>query len=149
VVNDTTTGSDGIANNTQWSIKANFQVGNTVFGDRTYTVDSVGNSVLLGKAWISTAADSKSYTGSPLATFTANGTFLYLVIDDRYNGTSGRPAFLTDAAFTDQGYNVVVRQSATATFPYSVWRKAITPGSAISLPTINASTAPCYFVIVQ
>jgi glucose/arabinose dehydrogenase len=136
-------------NKDKWSIQSNFQVGVVPFGDRTYTIDSVGNSAILGGPWIRTAADSKNYPTNPLATFTANGSFVYLVIDDRWNGTTGRPAWLTDAAFTDQGYNVVVRQSATATFPYSVWRKSITSGSTVSLPAMGATTAPAYFVIVK
>jgi hypothetical protein len=49
----------------------------------------------------------------------------------------------------DQGYDVVIRQSATSTFPYSVWRKPATAGSTVSLPRINSSVAPCYLVIVQ
>jgi uncharacterized repeat protein (TIGR03806 family) len=133
----------------KWAIQSNFQVGAVSFGDRTYTVDSVGNSAILGGPWIRTAADSKNYASNPLATFTANGSFVYLVIDDRWNGTTGRPSWLTDAAFTDQGYNVVVRQSSTQTFPYSVWRKAITSGSTVNLPALGGSTAPAYFVIVK
>ena len=148
VVNDTTLGGDGIANNTQWSVQSNFQTGAVCFGDRTYTVDSIGNAVLTGKAWIKTAADSKSYAEDPLASFTVTGSYVYLLIDDRHN-VSGRPAWLTDAAFVDQGYDVVIRQSPTATFPYSVWRKSVTSGSAVNLPMMNTSAAPAYIVVVE
>jgi hypothetical protein len=135
-------------NKDKWSVQSNFQVGNTAFGDRTYTIDSVGNAVLLGKAWIRTAADSKNYTVNPLATFTVGGTFVYVAVDNRHNGTSGKPAFL-DATWTDQGFDVVIRQSSTSTFPYSVWRKSVTSGSTVSLPAVGSSTAPCYLVLVQ
>src|SRR5262249_8672519 len=78
-------------NRNKWSIKANFQVGASPFGDRTYTVESVGGSAILGGAWIQTAADSKNYTGNPLATFTVGGSFVYLLVDDRWNGGGTRP----------------------------------------------------------
>jgi hypothetical protein len=140
-------------NKDKWSVQSNFQVGVMTFpfGDRTYTVDSVSvaNSAILGGAWVRTAADSKNYPTSPLATFTASGSFVYLVIDDRWNGTGVRPAWLTDPGFMDQGYNVIVRQSSTQTFPYSVWAKSITGTTMVSLPAMGATTAPAYFVIVK
>jgi hypothetical protein len=137
-------------NKDKWSIQSNFQMGNVLFGDRTYTIDVVPSAgmVLLGKPWIRTAADSKNYTVNPLATFTINGTFVYLLVDNRHNGTGGKPAFL-DATWTDQGYDVTIRQSSTATFPYSVWRKSVTSGSTVNLPAIGTATAPCYIAIVQ
>ena len=88
-------------------------------------------------------------TGNPLATFKVNGSFVYLIIDDRWNGTGTRPPWLTDAAFVDQGFNVIVRQSSTATFPYSVYRKPFTSGSTVNLPPLGGTTAPAYFVIVK
>jgi hypothetical protein len=137
-------------NRDKWSIQSNFQVGNVAFGDRTYTVDAVpaAGNVLLGKSWIRTAADSKSYTGNPLATFTITGTFVYLAVDNRHNAANGKPAFL-DASWTDQGYDLTIRQTGTSTFPYSVWRKSVTSGSMVSLPPIGTSAAPCYFAVVQ
>ncbi len=51
--------------------------------------------------------------------------------------------------FTDQGFDVTVRQSSTLTFPYSVWRKSITAGSTVSLPAVNSTMAPFYLVVVQ
>jgi hypothetical protein len=147
VVNDTATtnppaGSDGIANANQWSIRTNLQTGDTAFGDRAYTVN-LGNSGLAGKPWVRTAADSKSYAGTPLATFTVTGSFVYLLVDDRHN-----TAFLTNAGYTDQGTNASVLEGST-TRPYSVWRKAVTSGSTVTLPTIGSATAPCYIVVVQ
>jgi hypothetical protein len=152
VVNDTAAtnppaGSDGIPNSQQWSVQANFQAGATAFGDRTYTV-STSNAALNGKPWIRTAADSKNYTGEPLASFTLTGSAVFLIVDDRYNGANGRPTFLPDTTWVDQGYDVVIRQSATATFPYSVWRKSF-PSGTINLPHIGSATAPCYLVVVE
>jgi hypothetical protein len=140
----------GACNRDKWSVQAGLQVGATVFGDRTYTLDSVpaGGSGLLGKPWIRTAADSKSYTVNPLATFGFTGSFVTLLVDNRHNDASGKPVFL-DASWVDQGYDVVIRQSSTATFPYSVWRKAVATGTTVSLPAVGTTAAPCYFVVVQ
>lgn len=152
VVNDTGLGNDGIANNTQWSVRSNLAVGDVAFGDRTFTIAAVANSALLTRRWIRTAADSKSYapTSPPLATFTlVGGTTVYLAIDNRHNAAGGRPAWLTDPGFTDEGSDIVVRQSSTSTFPYSVWKKTVAAGSTVTLPTINSSAAPGYLVIVE
>jgi hypothetical protein len=150
VVNDTATtnppaGSDGIANSTQWSVQANFAQNATVFGDRTYTVSAIGNAALAGKPWIRTAADSKNYTPTtpPLATFTVTGTFVNLYVDDRHATT-----FLTGNGFTDTGVNATVMENSTPR-TYSIWRKAYTSGSTVTLPTIGSTTAPCYFVVVE
>jgi hypothetical protein len=153
-VNDTATtnppaGTDGIANSLQWSIQTNFQNNVVAFGDRTVKVTSVPTAanVLLGKAWIRTAADSKNYAGTPLATFTTGGSSVYLAVDNRYNGTGTRPTWL-DATYVDQGYDITITEGTTAR-PYSVYRKTVMVGSTVILPTINATTAPCYIVIVQ
>jgi fibronectin type 3 domain-containing protein len=152
VVRDTATtnppaGTDGIANSLQWSIQSNFQVNVTAFGDRTVKVTAVpaAASVLLGKAWIRTAADSKNYSSSPLATFMVGSSFVYLAVDNRHN-TGAKPAWL-DATYTDQGYDITITEGTTAR-PYSVYRKPVVAGSTVTLPTINATTAPCYIVIV-
>jgi cellulose 1,4-beta-cellobiosidase len=155
VVNDTATtnppaGADLIANSTQWSVQSNFQVNATVFGDRTYTVTVVGNAALLGKPWIRTAADSKSYapTNPPLATFTVTGTTVYLAVDKRQPIVNAKPSFL-DATWADDATEMTVKQSATQSFPYHVWKKTVTSGSTVTLPTVNNAAAPCYFVIAR
>jgi hypothetical protein len=147
VVNDTSTGNDGIPNNTQWSVQAGFDggAGQRPFGDRTYTLAALPAAAthLRGKPWIRTAADSKTYAGSmpPVASATVNGSFVYLAVDDRH-----ATGFL--AGYTDQGYNLTVNEGTTAR-AYSVWRKPVTSGSTVNFPSIGSTTAPFYFVIVE
>jgi peptidoglycan/xylan/chitin deacetylase (PgdA/CDA1 family) len=149
VVNDTTAGSDGIANNTQWSVQANFGGGSgqKAFGDRTYTISALSGTAtsLAGKPWIRTAADSKTYAGSspPLATAFINGSFVNLAVDSRHATT-----WLTNAGFSSRNFAIGVLEGTTAR-TYNVWRKAITPGTTVSLPSIGATTAPCYFVVIE
>lgn len=153
VVNDTATtnppaGTDGIANSLQWSVQSNFRAPATAFGDRTVSITATGDTSLNGKPWIRTAADSKNYNGTaPLATFTLTGRYLYLLVDDRHNGTGTRPAWL-DASYTDMGFNAAITEGATLR-PYSVWRKSITSGSTVTLPKINSAIAPCYIVVIE
>lgn len=149
VVNDTSAGNDGVANNTQWSVQATFGGGSgqQAFGDRTYTIATLTGSAssLAGKPWIRTAADSKTYaaTSPPLATAFFNASFVNLAVDSRHATT-----FLTNAGFASRGFSITVMEGTTAR-TYNVWRKAITPGSTVTLPTVNAATAPCYFVIAE
>jgi fibronectin type 3 domain-containing protein len=153
VVFDTATtnppaGTDGIANSTQWSIQSsNFATGLNSHGDRTNTIKTIGDSTLVGKTWIRTAADSKNYTGTPLATFVINVTQLNILIDDRYGPSPTRPTWL-DSSFTNTGLKVTILEGSTDR-PYTIWRKTVTAGSTITLPTIGATTAPCYIVVVQ
>ena len=142
-------------NRDKWSVRSDFQVGLAPFGDRTFTVESTGAPELLGKAWIRTAADSKNFSGDPLATFDKSQVgCVFLLIDDRHKGTGTRPNFLVDPAFIDTGKKVVVRQSATATFPYGVWSKCdtglkISPPIPVQLPRVFSALAPGYFVVVN
>jgi hypothetical protein len=147
IVNDTTPGGDGIPNNQQWSVQSNFQQGVAPFGDRLVTVSSIGSSQLAGKPWIRTTADSKSFTGSP-ASFTLTGDTVFLLVDNRHNNaTTGKPAFL-DASYSDTGFDATILEGTTAR-PYSIWRKSVVSGSTVTLPTVNSTLAPFYFVVVQ
>ena len=152
VVNDTAVtnppaGADGIANSAQWSIQNNFQVNVTAFGDRAFKVTACPPGRC---CWASPgsapAADSKNYTGTPLATFTVGGTFVYLAADNRHN-TGARPTWL-DASYVDQGFDITDHRGQPAR-SYSVYRKPVTAGSTVALPRIGSATAPCYIVIVQ
>jgi hypothetical protein len=152
VVNDMgTTGNDTIPNNTQWSIQSNFQVNVTpnlqMFGDRTFTINPTGSSTILnGKPWIRTAADSKLFTGNPVATFKLTGTKVDIVVDDRHNNGTTRPTFL-DTTWTDTGANLAISENGTAR-TYSIWQKTFPTGSTISLPPVTLNF-PFYFVVVE
>jgi len=151
VVNDNTTGGDGIVNSSQWSIQTNFRTGVAAFADRTVTITSTGDGSLNGMAWIRTAADSKTFTGPSLATFTANSDVMFLLVDDRWN-VNGRPSFVDPMLYTDTGFNAVITEGTTQNpiqRPYSVWRRSVTPGSTVTLPSIGLGTAPCYLVVVR
>lgn len=149
VVNDTAGGSDGIPNSTQWSVQPSFGggAGQLAFGDRNYTIAALPAAAahLAGKPWIRTAADSKFYTAitPPLATATVNGTFVFIAVDSRQPTT-----FLVNAGYTSQGYSLTVNEGTTPR-TYNVWRRAVTPGSSVTFPTMTSTASPCYFAIIQ
>jgi hypothetical protein len=66
-----------------------------------------------------------------------------LLVDDRH-----ATAFLTNAGFADSGMNATVAEG-TNSRTYSIWRKTVTSGSTVTLPTIGATTAPLYIVVVK
>jgi hypothetical protein len=149
VVNDTANGSDGIPNNTQWTVLPSFAGGGgqRAFNDRTFTISALPAAAahLAGKPWIRTAADSKSYTATPtLATATVTGSFVFLAVDSRH-----ATGFLTTAGFTAEPYSLTVLEGTTM-HAYRVWKKAVlTSGGTVSFPRVGATVAPCYFVIVE
>src|SRR5258708_2847839 len=70
-------------NSSKWFLKTNLQVGNTQYGDRTYTFVNIP-SFLLGTSWIETAIGSKSFTANPLVTFNINQqATVYVAFDTR------------------------------------------------------------------
>jgi len=142
VVNDTANAGD-------WSIQSSFSGGNgeLAFGDRQFTIATIPAAAkhLVGRAWIRTAADSKTYNGNPtLASATLNGNSLFLALDARYIN----PTFLTGIGFTKEAYTITINEG-TQPRTYNVWFKAITPGTRFDFPRINATTAPTYIIIVQ
>ena len=131
------------ANAVDWSVQANLQSGNTFYGDRTYTFGAVPSAVVGGR-WIRTANDSKSYTGTPLVTFTLSAAAdVYVGLDSR----SPRPAWV-DSTWTDTGTPLTQVENATTTRSFSLYRKRFNAGT-VSLGPWNNTTGSMYTVIVQ
>jgi hypothetical protein len=149
LVNDTSTaGNNTKPNNEEWTVEPFFAGGSgqRAFNDRTFTIGAIpaAASHLVGKPWIRSAADSKSYTATPiLASATISGSFVYLAVDSRH-----ATAFLTGNGFAVEPYSLTVLEGTTPR-TYRLWKKAVVSGSTVNLPRVGATTAPCYFVIVQ
>jgi hypothetical protein len=120
------------ANAANWSIHSNLRAGDTAYGDRTYTFASLPPA-LLGAAWVRTANASKAFTGTPLVTLTLRTAGdVYLSIDDRV----ARPSWLS--SWTDTATDLVVRESATVTRTFSVFRRSF-PAGPVDLPSLPSS----------
>src|SRR6185369_5979848 len=112
------------ANAADWSIQPNLQVGNLVYGDRTFTFTTVP-SLVAGSLWIRTANDSKTYTGNPAVTFSIGAA------QDIYVGANDlgpKPAWI-DATWTDSGQDIVTREADGTSRTYSLYRKRFNAGT--------------------
>jgi hypothetical protein len=147
VVNDTANGKDTIPNNTQWSIEPSFGAGQLAFNDRAYTIGTLPAAAahFNGKNWIRPSADSRNYTATnpPLATAQVNAPFVFIAIDNRHNSTP-----IANAGYANQGYTFPVIEGPDVR-TYNVWRKSITSGSTVTLPTLVSTGASMYLVIVE
>jgi glucose/arabinose dehydrogenase len=130
------------ANAPDWTVRTNLQVGDQVYGDRTYTFTAIPGN-LLGAQWIRTANDSKTATNNPLATFTLNAAAdVYIA----FNNSAAVPAWI-DGSWTDTGTDITTRESTTTTRTFSVFRKHLAAGT-VSLGPWN-STSSMYIVVVK
>jgi hypothetical protein len=130
------------ANAADWSIQANLQQANTVYGDRAFTFTTVP-SLFAGSAWIRTANDSKTFTGNPTVTFSVGvAADVYVGLND----AGPKPAWV-DATWTDTAQNIVTFESSTQNRTYSVYRKRFSAGQVALGPWNNS--ASMYLVMVK
>jgi len=130
------------ANAADWSIRANLQLNDLVFGDRTFTFTSIPGA-LVGARWVRTANDSKTFTGNPLVTFSINvAADVHVALNN-----SGPVPLWVDASWTNTGTTMTTRESSTTTRTYTVYRKRFNAGT-VSLGPWN-STSSMYTVIVK
>ncbi|HEX3140758.1 MAG TPA: NPCBM/NEW2 domain-containing protein, partial [Rhizobacter sp.] len=134
--------SDG-ANSANWSVQSNLQAGNTAYGDRTYTWSAVPAAVA-GARWIRTANTSKSYTGTPIVSFSISAAAdVYVALDNR----SPLPSWV-DSSWTDSGSDLTQAESSTVSRGFSLWRKRFNAGTVSLGPWSDAGTS-MYTVIVK
>ena len=134
-----------------WSQQLDFQIGPGgarpwVEWPNTYVASiDAGASVLLGNEWIKLATDSKTYTGGPQATLTLGAAAdVYLIVDDRWGAI---PSWT--AGYTNTGFDIRVFENTTRpALPFSVFRRTVSAGS-VTLPSIGATTAYNYLVVVR
>jgi hypothetical protein len=134
-VNDSVNAAD-------WSVQSNLQVGNTVYGDRTFTFTAIPPA-LAGSAWIRPANDSKNYTGSPTTTFMLSApASVYLALN-----TVGAVPSWVDASWTNTGTTLSTRESGTSVRTYNLYVKSFNAGAVALGPW--SSSASMYLVIVR
>jgi hypothetical protein len=135
MVNDT-------VNSSVWSVETNAQVGNTLYGDRTFTFASLP-AVIIGANWIKTANASKNYTSDPLASFTlTQSATVYVSLDDRITNL---PAWVS--SWNDSGINLL-SNGLSGTETFSLYRKTYSANTLVSLGPIANSNVSFYNVFV-
>jgi hypothetical protein len=122
-------------------VQSNLQVGNTLYGDRTFTVASLP-STLVGAAWIRTANASKAYTGDPLVTFTINqSATVYIAVDGR---EAKRP--FMDSSWVDTGTTMTDTEgSSTRTF--HIYAKTFAAGTVSLGPDADTTNSASMYTI--
>jgi rhamnogalacturonan endolyase len=132
-VKDTTNADD-------WSIQENLQQGTQQYGDRSITFASIPQE-LLGNTWIQTANDSKSFTGSEIASFTVRGgSTVYIAHDNRINS---KPSWLS--GWTNTGMSITNSEPRT----FTLFSKNYSGNSTVSLGPNGGSPSSMYTVIVS
>ncbi|ACL75602.1 pectinesterase family protein [Ruminiclostridium cellulolyticum] len=132
VINDT-------VNAVNWSVQSNLQVGDIIYGDRTYKFTQVPQK-LLGSEWIKTACNSKIYT-SDLASFTAKSDVtVYIGLDTRVTSI---PGWLS--SWTDTGESLVSDNSSVA---YNIYKKDFMAYSLVTLGTNGASSSTVNYAVI-
>ncbi len=130
-VNDSNNAAD-------WYIQSNLQVGDTVYGDRTYKYTKIPLS-LAGSEWIRTACDSKSYLAEE-AYFTAKKDIsVYIGLDSRITSI---PAWLSD--WTKTGDTLSDDSSIT----FNLYKKDFTLGSVVTLGTNGGSSSFANYTVI-
>jgi glucose/arabinose dehydrogenase len=130
------------ANIAGWSLQSNLQLGNTVYGDRAYTVTGLP-SMLVGANWIRTANSSKAFAGNPLVTFTlAAAADVHVALDNR----TPLPSWL-DTTWTDIGESITTSEAGTAR-TFRLLRKRFGAGS-VSLGPLANGGGSMYMVVVK
>ncbi|AEY65185.1 dockerin type I domain-containing protein [Clostridium sp. BNL1100] len=131
-VNDTENSGD-------WSIQPNLQIGDLVYGDRTFKFTQIPQS-LIGSEWIRTACDSKMYT-SDEASFTAKSDIsVYVGLDTR---ATSIPAWLN-------GWNATgeILVSDNNSVEYNIYKKDYAANSLVTLGTNGASASIVNYVVI-
>ena len=70
---------------------------------------------------------------------------VYLVVDDRFVPGGVAPWL---SGWTDTGLNAVVFESATKSWPFSLYKKSV-PAGAVTVPAIGDNRAFDYFIIID
>jgi hypothetical protein len=131
------------SNAANWSIRTNLQVGDTQYGDRNFKLTTVP-SLVRGSEWIRTANSSKSYTSSPLVTFSVNNNVtVYVAHDDRI---STKPSWLSSSqGWSNTGVALVNDESIPVR--YSLFAKKFASGT-ISLGPNGHTGHGMYTIVV-
>lgn len=144
VVNDNS--SNGSANEANWSVQDDLQLGDIVFGDRmtgskVYKFESMPDH-LKGQEWIRSAVGSRSATNNDLVSFfLAADADVYVAYDSRI---TTEPEWLT-ANYEDTGETIADSQPVV----YKLYKKRYAAGSHVVMGSNNNTSKCPYFVILK
>ncbi len=126
-------------NSANWSIQSNLQVGNLIYGDRTYKFTQIPQS-LIGCEWIRTACDSKMYSADEASFIAKSDITVYVGLDTRVTSTLG---WLS--SWTATGDTLVSDNNSVA---YNLYKKDFTANSLVTLGTNGASSSTVNYAVI-
>nr|WP_229259592.1 right-handed parallel beta-helix repeat-containing protein [Duganella aceris] len=131
------------ANAASWSVLSNIQPGDTLYGDRTVSVNALPTAYA-GADWIRTANGSKNYTGATLLGFTVTrNSTVYVAIDDRITTV---PSWLSTWTATP---DKLIDNEAGTTRPFSIYQKSYAANSQVTLGNTGSTSYNNYAVLVK
>jgi polygalacturonase len=129
------------ANAADWSVQDNLQVGDVLYGDRTFTVASLPPA-LVGAQWIRTANDSKTATVDPLATFTlSQPSTVYIGVDTRV----GRRPFM-DSGWVATGTQLTDTEGSS-TRHFDLYQKTFPAGQVALGPEADTANSGSMYLM--
>ncbi|MDD9266214.1 FIMAH domain-containing protein [Paenibacillus sp. GCM10023248] len=144
VINDNS--SSGSANEANWSVQSNLQLGDVVFGDRMtgskiYKFLSMPEH-LKGQEWVRTAVASRSATNDDLVSFYLSADAdVYVAYDARI---TTEPEWLT-SAYELTGETIADSQPVE----YKLYKKRFTAGEHVVMGSNNNTSKCPYFIILK
>jgi len=136
------------ANNADWSERINFTQGSVAYGDRTYRVEYTPG-VLKGLQWIRTAADSKNFTSTPVATFkTGVDATVFIAHDDRI---TTKPSWMSGYVKTAYGKMILNQNipNTTTRVTYTLYSRRFPKDSVVTLGANGHTSHLMYMVFVK
>lgn len=130
-------------NANKFSLQNNIQIGNVLFGDRTYTITALPPS-FVGNQWIRTANNSKKWNaGASLLSFTINKQATVSVgIDQRV----AIPSWI-DATWNASGLKLIDNEKHPVSFIF--FQKTFPTGTVALGPNAANNNSNMYLVIIQ
>lgn len=125
------------ANSADWRIQPNLQVGDTIYGDRTFKFTQIPQK-LLGSEWIMTACDSKMYASDEAAFIAKSDITVYVGLDTR---ATGIPAWL--GGWTNTGETMTSDNSVN----YNLYKKNFAANSTVLLGTNGAAASTVNYTV--
>lgn len=131
------------ANASKYSLQKNMQIGNILYGDRTYTIATLSAS-LAGSLWVRTANNSKTWNaGAILMSFTINNPATVSVAVDK---RLPKPTWM-DATWTLT--NLKLSDYEGHYMSFAVFQKTYQSGTVSLGPNGGVTKSDMYTVIVQ
>lgn len=127
---------DGL-NGDNWSTQTNLQVGDSIYGDRTFTFTSIPEALKKAE-WIKSACDSKSLTSSVASFKSGKAVSVFVGLDTR---VSEVPSWM------DSWIDTEAELKASNDVTYKIYQKDFSEGEIVNLGSNGTSSGVVMYTI--